>query len=189
MNKIIKKITQTFLLFPIVFYSTYSCAEQEFILGLGKGMDDTLIQSKSISNAEQAELAWSYKLTDFEIGYPGTWEWWFQAGVAQLEGEYQDNDVNITISHIKPIIRWYPKNKAGKLFYEAGVGLAHLSEREFKKIKMPTNINFSVHLAAGWRVSDAMNLSLRYNHFSNGFTHNPNPGLDYLSLNFHWVMD
>ena len=187
----IKKYSKTIAILALLLLTSIANAEQALIVGIGKGMDNTLIQSHPISNVEQTELSWAYKLEDVdelaEWGLIGHFEWWFQAGYAHLSGAHFGDKVTNHIAQIKPILRWYPNAKAGQLFYEAGVGVAYLSKKDFKQIHMPTTLNFAVHAAAGWKFSDLMSLSLRYSHFSNGYINTPNPGLDYMSLNLHWA--
>jgi hypothetical protein len=90
------------------------------------------------------------------------------------------------ILEIKPILRWYPNSEARGLFGEAGIGAAYLSNQSFGAIDLTTKWNFALHFAAGYRFSNSA-FSLRYSHFSNGYTNTPNPGFDFASLNWHFI--
>ncbi len=160
-------------------------AQQELIIGLGKGMDDTLIQSKPIADAEQWELSWAWDLEKTFSGDYGYAEWWLQAGYMEFEGEHQGVVDNLHLYQLKPIIRLYPTGKEASFFVEAGLGLARLSQKKFEQIKIQTQGNFVIHAALGWRFGETNKVSLRYSHFSNGYTHTPNPGIDALAINYH----
>ncbi len=173
-----------FIILAISFTSS-AIAEQEWILGLGKGMDDTLIQSKSISDAEQWEISWSWNLKKIDSKKYGYYEWWLQAGYMEFHGEHQGVKDELSLYQLKPIIRIYPDGADGSLFFEAGLGASRLSKKTFEQITIKTQGNFVIHAAAGWKFSENSKLSLRYSHFSNGYTHTPNPGIDSLSFNYH----
>lgn len=161
----------------------WSEGAQELILSGGKGMDSTLIQQKSIAGAEMAGVNWSYQFYD----YPGEHhlQWWAQVSYSHMWKEHRGRDQNQNIWELKPVLRWYPQREATGLFGEVGVGAAYLTERSFGAIDLSTNLNFSLHFAAGYTLQSGNTLSLRYSHFSNGYTNSPNPGFDFASLNWH----
>ena len=174
------------LIFTLGFLNTALASKQEAILGIGKGMDDTLIQSKSISDAEQWEISWAWDLEQsFESDY-GYAEWWIQAGYMEFTGEHQGISDKLTLYQIKPILRLYPSGKEDSFFIEAGLGAAKLSKKSFEQIVIQTKGNFVIHAALGWVLGESSKLSLRYSHYSNGYTHTPNPGIDSLAINYHW---
>ncbi|WP_240914201.1 acyloxyacyl hydrolase [Microbulbifer harenosus] len=156
---------------------------QEFILSGGKGLGDALIQQYSIAGANMVGANWSYQFYD----YPGNhhFQWWAQVSYSYMWHDYRGEDQTQHIWELKPIVRWYPRSEAQGLFGEAGVGVAYLDERSFGRIDLSTNLNFSLHFAAGYTLNSGDTLSLRYSHFSNGYTNTPNPGFDFASLNWH----
>ncbi len=164
-------------------------SNQEIIIGIGKGMDDTLIQSKSIADAEQWEFSWSWDLdksSETDFGYA---QWWIQAGYLELSGEHLGVSDELSLIQLKPILRLYPAGKGASYFVEAGLGAAKLSKKSFEQIIIKTKGNFVIHAAFGWELGENSKLSLRYSHYSNGYTHTPNPGIDTLAINFHWSLD
>ncbi|HFB67019.1 MAG TPA: acyloxyacyl hydrolase [Aeromonadales bacterium] len=171
----------------ILLHTTPLFAEQEFIGGIGKGMDNTLIQSKSISSAGQYEVSWAYNLDKSFSNDYGYWQWWLQAGYVHLKGQHNGEKNTLSIVELKPILRLYPSGENGKLFFEGGLGASKFSRKQFEQITVQIKGNFAVHFAAGYRINDLLRVSLRYSHFSNGYTHTPNPGLDTMSLNLHLV--
>ncbi len=175
------------IILSITFFAQSIFAEQELIVGIGKGMDDTLIQSRSISSADQWEVSWAYNLDKPFSNEYGYWQWWVQAGYIHLDGVHEGLRQQLNIVQLKPILRLFPGGESSQFFFEAGLGAAKLSKKKFEQITVKTKGNFSVHFAAGWRWTEDLRLSLRYSHFSNGYTHTPNPGIDTLSLNFHWA--
>jgi len=172
-------------LFLMLMYSA-AWAQNEVIFALGKGMDGTLIQKDSISDAEQAGFDFAHQLSDRRLKSGARVQWWLVTGVAYLQGTHRGIDEHLTITQIRPVLRYYPALAQERWFAEAGLGAAYLSSNEFEEINMPTNTNFALHFALGWRINSHFNLSGRYSHFSNGYTHSPNPGLDFFSVNLHW---
>ena len=185
------KVNRTFLglIFSMGLLTQAQASSQEIIFGIGKGMDDTLIQSKPIADAEQREFSWSWDLSkSFETQY-GYAEWWFQVGYLELTGEHQGVSDKLTLFQLKPIIRLYPSGKETPFFIEAGLGAAKLSKKSFEQIVIQTKGNFVIHAAFGWVLNETSKLSLRYSHYSNGYTHTPNPGIDTLAFNYHFSFD
>lgn len=80
------------------------------------------------------------------------------------------------------MLRW----QAGERWHlDLGLGLAHLSDASHETVRMAKGDNFSVVVGLGLCLDDDRRwaLAARYNHYSNGYTAHPNPGLDYASLN------
>ncbi|MFV8781720.1 acyloxyacyl hydrolase [Microbulbifer sp. SA54] len=157
--------------------------DQEWIVSAGKGLGDALIQQKSIAGAGMVGANWSYQFYD----YPGNHriQWWAQGSYSFMQMHYDGRDQNQHIWELKPVMRWYPGTEAEGLFGELGIGAAYLTERSFGVIDLSTNLNFSLHFAGGYTLQTGQTISLRYSHFSNGYTNTPNPGFDFASINWH----
>ncbi|MCQ3829627.1 acyloxyacyl hydrolase [Microbulbifer elongatus] len=156
---------------------------QELIVSGGKGLGSALIQQKSIAGSDMLGVNWSYQFYD----YPGNhhFQWWAQVSYSHMWIDYQGEDQKQQIWELKPVVRWYPQREAQGLFGEFGIGAAYLTERSFGAIDLSTNLNFSLHFAGGYTLDNGHTVSLRYSHFSNGYTNSPNPGFDFASLNWH----
>jgi|GEM_PF-1215402 len=156
---------------------------QELILSGGKGLGSALIQQKSIAGAGMVGANWSYQFYDYPSNHH--LQWWAQVSYSHMWHDYQGRDQKQNIWELKPVLRWYPQREAVGFFGEVGVGAAYLTERSFGAIDLSTNLNFSLHFAAGYTLQSDNSLSLRYSHFSNGYTNTPNPGFDFASINWH----
>ncbi len=155
----------------------------ELILSGGKGLGDALIQQKSIAGSEMVGANWSYQFYDYPSHHH--LQWWAQVSYSYMWHDYRGQDQKQHIWELKPVLRWYPQREAQGLFGEVGVGAAYLTERSFGAIDLSTNLNFSLHFAAGYTLDSGNTFSIRYSHFSNGYTNTPNPGFDFASLNWH----
>lgn len=160
-------------------------AEQELIVSAGKGMDDTLIQRKSIAGAEMLGFSYAWRFSEF-LGGAGRWQWWLQGSYSRMNIHYRGERQHQNIVEVKPVLRWYPGKEPFGLFGEAGVGAAYLSNQDFGNIHLTTKPNFALHFVAGYRMHSGHTISLRYSHFSNAYTNTPNPGFDFASLNGHF---
>ncbi len=80
-----------------------------------------------------------------------------------------------------PLLRWRGDGGRSPWFLEGGIGVSVLDRRlETPSKTFSTRWNFSDTLAAGFNWGDARQheLSLRWQHTSNGGSNHPNPGLD-----------
>lgn len=157
----------------------------ELYLGVGKGLNDQLIQSGNIASTEALEL-----------GLAGDSDWQpavldrmhsrlrLEIAAAHLRGEHRGRENTLNIGLLRPVLRW---QMASNYFADLGLGYAHLSSARFEEIRMAGQHNFTLMAGAGWQTDDGRYaLGLRYNHFSNGYTASPNPGLDYATLAFSY---
>ena len=157
--------------------------DQEWIFSAGKGLGSALIQQKSIAGASMLGVNYSYQFYDYPSRH--RIQWWAQGSYSFMQNEYRGDDQTQHIWELKPVMRWYPRPDATSWFGEVGVGAAYLTERSFGPIELSTNLNFSLHFAGGYKAQNGQTFSLRYSHFSNGYTNTPNPGFDFASLNWH----
>lgn len=175
----------TALLLIALILATPARAEQEFIVSAGKGLNDALIQQKSIASAEMLGINWAYLLEDCPANNRRS-QWWLQASYSRLWEQHHGRDQTQNILELKPVLRWYPRPEAQGFFGEAGLGAAYLSERNFGAIRIQAKWNFAMHFAAGYRLPGGSSISLRYSHFSNAYTNARNPGFDFASVNWHF---
>ncbi|HEY8569028.1 acyloxyacyl hydrolase [Microbulbifer sp.] len=156
---------------------------QEFIISGGKGLGNALIQQKSIAGSNMVGANWAYQFYDYPSNHH--FQWWAQVSYSYMWHDYRGRDQKQNIWEVKPVVRWYPRREAQGFFGEFGIGAAYLDERSFGQIELSTNLNFALHFATGYTLQGGDTLSLRYSHFSNGYTNTPNPGFDFASLNWH----
>jgi lipid A 3-O-deacylase len=91
----------------------------------------------------------------------------------------------VTQVGVTPAIRWQPIGSAW--FGEIGIGVnALLPVFRSRDKQFSTAFNFGDHLAVGRQFGEGrrQELSLRYQHFSNGGIRRPNPGEDFLQLRY-----
>lgn len=150
-----------------------------------KGLGRTAIQSKSIADSSGWGASLAYHVKDVNLRNCW-WQLWTQASYSELRGEHYDGTEAQDIAEIKALMRWYPDNSFNGYFAEFGLGGAHLSNTEYNDIPLDTNLNFAVQFSGGYRWSNGLMFSLRYSHFSNAFTNEPNPGLDFAGANLHF---
>lgn len=93
----------------------------------------------------------------------------------------------VTQFGITPVFRFRPRAGQSRWFFEAGVGLTVMSPiyRSPSK-RFSTAFNFGDHLAIGRNFGEGgqHEVSLRYQHFSNGGVEHPNPGEDFVQLRY-----
>ncbi|GAB2900134.1 acyloxyacyl hydrolase [Microbulbifer echini] len=143
------------------------------------------MQRDANSTAKAAGVNYSYLFSSSNSAN-NSWQWWGQGSYSYLRLEHLGETQQQNIIEIKPVLRWYPQNEPLGSFAEAGVGASYLSQREFGDIQLSTKVNFALHFALGYRFTSGHTLSLRYSHFSNGYTNVPNPGFDFASINGHF---
>ncbi|WP_261324361.1 acyloxyacyl hydrolase [Microbulbifer agarilyticus] len=156
---------------------------QEWIFSGGKGISSALIQQRSNAGADMLGANWSYQFYDYPSSH--RLQWWAQVSYSHMRINHRGERQKQQIWELKPVLRWYPQREAKGLFGEVGVGAAYLTERSFGNIDLSTNLNFSLHFGSGYTLDNGHTLSVRYSHFSNGYTNTPNPGFDFASLNWH----
>lgn len=154
------------------------------MLSYGSGMNDMLIQSEDISDAEHAAIGLFW---ESEI------EWEHDLfGYGQLEYEFYFTQ----ISHyqtsngvvFRPLLNFRPtKDGQSQWYWQFGVGLSYFDSKSFDPIEFSTNGQFATLFGIGTYLDKDLNhrLTLRYNHYSNAYLVKPNPGLDTISLDWH----
>ena len=153
-------------------------------ISVGKGMDDTLIQSKSSNGATHSSIGlfWDSE-THFKHGLFGYGELEYEFYFSQISKEQE-----INIVAFRPVINfWESPAKQRSWYWQFGVGLSYLDSKSLLPIELSTNGQFATVLGLGMLLDKAQQhrLTLRYNHYSNGYLETPNQGLDTISLDWH----
>ena len=172
------------LLFSVMASSAN--AFDSLALTIGNGLDDTLIQSGDISTAHiigvdgfiEAEFPKAIRFLKVDQNFINV-----HAASAQSRKNAEAYD-QLELAAVSALWRW----RGETAFADAGIGLAYLSEQRFEEVKMGSKANFVLDFALGVKWSANLDISLRYRHYSNGYTESPNPGLDFLVLQtaFHF---
>jgi hypothetical protein len=128
------------------------------------------------------------------LGLNWDWSWSRPLGSGTLTG-YHDLELgrwradvpegheNFTQLGYTPTLRWWPGSERRGIYLEGGIGVNVLSPR-FRTVekRVGSNLTFGDHLALGWRSGGGMELSLRFQHFSNAGLATPNPAVDFWQL-------
>jgi opacity protein-like surface antigen len=150
-------------------------------IGIGKGLNKALIQQHGIANAEAASVG-----VHIPVDWVSAFAWggvdrtYIKLQYSYLSADFPSPPQHLSIAESALVFRWIPRSDPD-WFSEIGVGVSHLSSRTFGDIQMHGQNNFSLDFAVGKQLAFASNweVSVRYRHYSNGYTHRPNPGLDY----------
>lgn len=155
-------------------------------LTVGNGLDDTLIQSGDISTAHvigadgfiAAEFPKAFRFLNVDQNL-------INVHIANAQSRKDSTAFDqLNLAAVSALWRW----RGNTAFADAGIGLAYLSESRFEEVKMGSKTNFALDFAVGVQWTPTLDISLRYRHYSNGYTQSPNPGLDFLVLQtaFHF---
>ncbi|WKB52917.1 acyloxyacyl hydrolase [Eleftheria terrae] len=145
-------------------------------------------QAKSDTTAATVGLIWPWQRSWPWAG--GQWSGYWEAAV----GRWSTDGVNggrdrswVTQVGLTPVFRWRGEAGHSPWFFEGGIGLTVVTPiyRSGSK-RFSTGFNFGDHLAVGRNFGDDQRheLSLRYQHFSNGGIKHPNPGEDFIQLRY-----
>jgi len=153
----------------------------------GTGLDDTLIQSGDISSTSANGVLFSTALIDdIDFYFDLTFDLSIEFAGYKLKGNHNDLSEEMDIYQIKPKLRWRSESN---YYLDIGLGVASLGEDHWEEVKYNGTTNFALSFALGWSFGeqDQVFLDLVYNHYSNGYTRSPNPGLDFVTLNLGYV--
>lgn len=145
-------------------------------LVFGKGLNDKLIQSGNIASTEIVGLDLQWR-TDWQdhFAWANVDSTRVNLQVAHWRGEHLGAPHELDLIAVSALWRW---QHAEHWFGEAGVGVSRLSERVYEEVEMAGRNQFALDFAIGRELSEQWQMSLRYRHYSNGYTQRPNPGLD-----------
>lgn len=174
------------LLFFFVVNLPICHAADGVMFNLGAGMNDLLIQSKSTSNAKQISTGLFWK-TDFDFKKS-----FFKYDELEMEiyfSHITKNQQTINLIALRPVFSfWQQQNNNRGWFWQIGVGVSYFDNKNFLPIKLSSKAQFATMLAVGLPLDKSAKhrLRLTYNHYSNAYIKKPNPGLDTLSIDWHW---
>ena len=172
----------------ICICSCKSLAACSFSISSGTGLDESLLQSGNIGSTSANGLLFNTLLTDNFNIFEFEFDLFLEFGGYQLKGKHLDLDEKMNIFHIKPKLRL---DLGSDVHLDVGLGLASLSEDHWEEIRFSGKSQFSLSVGVGWLFGSKKQLSLDlvYNHYSNGYTRSPNPGIDYVTLNLGYNFD
>lgn len=164
--------------------STSSFAIDGVMLSYGEGMNDILIQYKDISGAKQKSVGVFWD-SDFEFnhGLLGYSELEFEAYISEIQGEQ-----TMQLIAVRPVLSfWGSAKKERSWYWQFGVGLSYFDSKRQDPIEFSSKGQFATILGLGYTLDEQAKhrLTLRYNHYSNGYIKTPNQGLDTFSLDWH----
>lgn len=128
------------------------------------------------------------------LGLNWDWSWNRPLGSGLLTGyheltlgrwraEVPEGHESFTQLGYAPVLRWWSAGTPGGFFAEGGIGLNVISPR-FRTVhkQVGSNFSFGDHLGVGWRSGGGMEVSLRFEHFSNAGLAKPNPAIEFWQL-------
>lgn len=150
-----------------------------------------------------AEWAHGNRTQVVRVGAQWNWssKWWqsngthiggyWDADLAQWRGtrfgDTSDATQNITEAGFTPVFRFARDDQLG-LYGELGIGVHYLSGIYNNNGKrLSTHFQFGDHLGIGYVFSNALDLGLRFQHFSNGGYQEPNDGINFLALRVRYL--
>lgn len=109
-----------------------------------------------------------------------------ELSVARLNARrYQDTagrSKSITDVGLTPVLRWQ-KNVNEGIFGEIGVGLNYMSDYYNNGGKVAsTRFQFGDHIGIGYKFSNSMEISLKFQHFSNAGIKQPDPAINFTTV-------
>ena len=165
-------------------------AEDSIGIIAGKGMSDLLIQSGSTAGARVQGFA--YRNDSIQPTFApllAQFDWLEDTSALldfelyQMTGEHITERYETNIVALKPTLHWRSSSRVW--FAEFGLGVGYLDAKRFEEIETSSHWQFAIHAGVGANLGDSSDwmLAIRYNHFSNGYLDQPNPGLDFITLN------
>ena len=128
------------------------------------------------------------------LGLNWDWSWSRPLGSGLLGGYHElslgrwradvpEGHENFTQFGYTPVLRWWSGGSPEGFFVEAGIGLNAITPR-FRTVdkRAGSKFTFGDHLGVGWRSAGGTELSLRFQHFSNGGLEDPNPAINFWHL-------
>jgi len=181
----IKMLSAIFL--ALILHPACANAIDGLWLSAGRGMNDALIQNKNISGARQqaAGIFWRSDYR-FENSLLEDGELEFEAYAAQIKDRQ-----SMKLIALRPVVSFWQNTAGGSEWYwQFGVGLSYFNSTRLSPIRFSSKAQFATLFGVGMPLGTnrSQRLTLRYNHYSNGYLRQPNPGLDTFSLDWHLAL-
>ena len=175
-----RRLLHRALLAGLVLCSSQASALDAAGLVLGKGLNDALIQSDNIASTEIAgvDLRWRTEAADW-FDWAEVDELHINLQLAHWRGDHLGEREHLNTVALAALWRWQHEND---WFFDASVGAARHSERRYEEVELAGRNQFSLDFAVGRQFAEHWEWSVRYRHYSNGYTARPNPGLDGMVL-------
>ncbi len=169
------------ILIASVCFSNSSSAAK-ISISTGTGLDESLLQSGNISSTSVNGLLFETRLDNGFTFYDIAFNLSLEFAAYSLKGSHNNLEEEIEIYHIKPKLRWFSESG---YYLDIGLGIGSMSEKHWEEISFSGTTLFALSTGIGWNFGERNQISigLVYNHYSNGYTRSPNPGLDFLTLN------
>ena len=175
-----RRMLQGALLAGLVLCPSLASALDAAGLVLGKGLNNALIQSDNIASTEIAgvDLRWRTEAADW-FDWAEVDELHINLQLAHWRGDHLGEREHLNTIALAALWRWQHEKD---WFFDASVGAARHSERRYEEVELAGRNQFSLDFAVGRHFADHWEWSVRYRHYSNGYTARPNPGLDGMVL-------
>lgn len=175
-----RRLLQCALLGSVLLGPSLALALDAAGLVLGKGLNDALIQSDNIASTEIAgvDLRWRTDAADW-FDWAEVDELHVNLQLAHWRGDHLGECEHLNTIALAALWRWQHE---ADWFFDASVGAARHSERRYEEVELAGRNQFSLDFAVGRQFAERWEWSLRYRHYSNGYTARPNPGLDGMVL-------
>ncbi|MCW7537836.1 acyloxyacyl hydrolase [Aquabacterium sp. A7-Y] len=139
------------------------------------------------TRATTAGVIWPWRKAWSAFG--GQWSGYWEAAIGRWSAPGPDGRERAWATQfgLTPVLRWRGRGGESPWFAEAGIGLTVVTPIYRSRSKrFSTGFNFGDHLAVGrnFGAQGQHELSLRYQHFSNGGIEHPNPGEDFVQLRY-----
>ena len=166
----------------IVSLSFSTSAAATISISTGTGLDDSLIQSGNIGSTSVNGLLFETVLDNDFIFYDIAFDLSLEFAAFSLKGSHNNLKEEMEIYHIKPKVRWFSESG---YHLDIGLGISSITEQHWEEINLSGTTLFALSTGIGWYFGEQnqITVDLVYNHYSNGYTRTPNPGIDFLTLN------
>ncbi|MGX5174975.1 acyloxyacyl hydrolase [Aliikangiella sp. IMCC44653] len=170
----------------VIAINANSNAIDGFLLNIGSGMNDSLIQYKNIQSAKQFSLGMFWETeTTFQHALFGYSELEIESYWSKIEKQ----DESMQVIAVRPVLSfWQSPEKSQAWYWQLGVGLSYFNQRHLHPIELSSKPQFATVVGLGTTLDKQQKhrLTLRYNHYSNAYLKRPNYGLDTLTLDWHY---
>jgi len=171
-------MTKLLVIFSLLFITNISQAQivDSYSIEAGKGPNSAIYKlgAQKMIGQDNAFLN-KYNLRPY-----------VEFSVARLEARrYQDMEgqsKSITNFGITPVLRWQ-KNREDGVYAEIGLGINYMSDHYNNSGKVAsTKYQFGDHIAVGYKFSNSVDVSIKYQHYSNAGIKEPNPAINFTTI-------